>query len=300
MKKIIISMLCVALCAVAVLTSCAKKEEENVEVVKNYKVDLTEDFVEEVPVFEYRFSGSEATLIGYNPESAEEPIRELVLEQNPVRKRIKTVETVVENDDGTTYTVKEKVYVEDTEKEYTLTGIDAGVFMYQNDLTKVVIPDTVEEIGNACFLGCENIKEIKLPEALVEINDLTFYGCNSLETLNIPSGVAKVGLFAFGEYFNKVPWYDNQTASTVVVGDGVLLKYNGGAGSVRYADEIKSVAYYAFLEAPLSTIYFTDATTDFDPLAFYRTKATVMLPEGSVNVASLRMNNVKVETYAAN
>ena len=82
------------------------------------------------------------------------------------------------------------------------------------------------------------------------------------------------------------------------MGDGVLLKYNGTDTTVTYGDEVKSVAYYAFMDTPVQSVYFTDATESISDQAFYRTDATVMLPEGSSLVTTLRMSNVKVETYS--
>lgn len=300
MKKLLIGILSLAVCGCVALTGCSsdKKDEKKTDggqtKAKEIVIDLTDDYEEEIPVFEYRFSGDEATLIGFHPEMSDEEITEIVLDEHPVRMKTETVEepAVV---DGKDVIIKKKVLVPH-EKEYTLTAIDSGVFMYAGDIEKIVIPDTVAEIGGAAFLGCESLKEVVLPNALEEIGDLTFYGCSALETLNIPENVASIGLFAFGEYFNKTPWYANQTASSVIVGDGVLLKYNGGA-SVAYGDEVKSVAYYAFTDSSATSVTFGDSLESVDASAFYRSSAVVSLPSDSKLVNALKMNNVKVETY---
>ena len=52
------------------------------------------------------------------------------------------------------------------------------------------------------------------------------------------------------------------------------------------------------MDTPVQSVYFTDATESISDQAFYRTDATVMLPEGSSLVTTLRMSNVKVETYS--
>ncbi len=299
MKKFLVGMLCLAVCGSVALTSCKEKEVE--EEVKNEKpvvLNFADDFEEEAPVFEYHFSGGEATLIGYYPENAKDGevlATDIVLPENPVRMKTETVETeaVV---DGKNVIIKEKIEVQH-EKTYTLTEIEAGVFAGNTDITSVVIPDTVTTIGDGAFQGCANLKSVTLPAALEKINDFTFNGCVSLETLNIPEGVESIGMFAFGEYFDQIPWYKKLPATSVIVGDGVLLKYNGLQPVVTYGEEVKSVAYYAFTESAAKSVTFTSATEDFDDQAFYRSDAVVRLPSTSKFANELKMNSVKVETY---
>ena len=299
MKKFLIGMLCLAMCGSVALTSCKEKEvEEEVKDEKAVVLDFAKDFVEEAPVFEYHFSGDEAILVAYHPENAKDGevlATDIVLPENPIRMKTETVETpaVV---DGKNVIIKEKVEVQH-ERTYTLTEIDAGVFAGNTEITSIVIPDTVKVIGTGAFQGCTSLESVKLPAALEKINDFTFNGCSSLETLNIPEGVASVGMFAFGEYFDQIPWYKNLTDASVIVGDGVLLKYNGFAPVVTYGEEVKSVAYYAFTDSAAKTITFTNATEDFDDQAFYRSTAVVRLPSTSKKATDLKMNNVKVETY---
>lgn len=302
MKKFLVGLLCLAVCGSIALTSCKEKEEGEVVVEeKIMTLDFTDDYEEKVPVFEYHFSGGEATLIGYHPENAEEGeelATDIVLPEKPVKIKTQTVEeeAVV---DGKNVIIKKKIEVADDEKEYELTAIDAGVFSGDTDITSVVIPDTVVSIGEGAFQGCTSLKSVTLPASLEEIKDFTFNGCSSLEEINIPEGVASIGLYAFGEYFDQIPWYKNLPATSVIVGDGVLLKYNGTAAAVTYGDEVKSVAYYAFTDSPATSITFTNATEDFDAQAFYRSAAVVMLPSNSTKISELKMNSVKVETYEA-
>ena len=105
-----------------------------------------------------------------------------------------------------------------------------------------------------------------------------------------------IGQFAFGENFKQTEWYKNLQGTSVIVGDGILLKYNGGA-NVSYGDEVKKIAYYAFTDSAAQTVRLSDATEEIDALAFYRSGATVEVPEGSELYNTLRLNNIKVSTY---
>ena len=303
MKKFTLGILCLGLCAAFALSSCSKPEEP-AEDDKTGAADsgldsivLPEDEEEEVILFEYDWSGEEATLIAYNGD-----LEEVILDQTVIRmkkeKQTKTVTEEVTAKDGTVSTVEKQV--EETVEvpvEYTLTAIDAGVFMNNETVKKIVIPDSVLTIGEACFQGCTALEEVVLPASLEKIGARMFYGCDALAALNIPETVTDIGLFAFGEFFKQIPWYVNLTDTSVIVGDGILLKYNGAESAVTYGDEVKKVAYYAFMNAPVQTVTFTDSVEEVNNLAFYRTGATVRLPEGSALVNELRMNNIKVETY---
>ena len=57
------------------------------------------------------------------------------------------------------------------------------------------------------------------------------------------------------------------------------------------------IAYYAFTDSAAQTVRLSDATEEIDALAFYRSNATVEVPEGSELYNTLRLNNIKVSTY---
>lgn len=105
---------------------------------------------------------------------------------------------------------------------------------YNSDLTygqgKIVIPDSVYEIGggafsnndniqyitlptndnfnvvsSSCFQGCSNLENIKIPNSVTTIKDYAFYGCNDLKTIYIGSGVTTIEVHAFDPAINISP-----------------------------------------------------------------------------------------------
>lgn len=64
-------------------------------------------------------------------------------------------------------------------------------------LTKIVIPDRVEEIGAGAFISCTALEEIVLPAGLKSIERDTFYHCESLEQIVLPSGLKSIERNAF-------------------------------------------------------------------------------------------------------
>lgn len=77
---------------------------------------------------------------------------------------------------------------------YPVTEISGHGFY---DITSVIIPDTVKEIGADTFRGCTKLTSIDLPENLERIWDYAFSG-SGLTEIKIPAKVTYIGWFAIG------------------------------------------------------------------------------------------------------
>lgn len=103
--------------------------------------------------------------------------------------------------------------------DYTVTTVQSNAFS-KNDITGVVIPNTVTVMGSACFSSCSKLvsadlpdnitslsdnsfsfcyalKSVDLPEALVSLGDFCFESCGMLETVELPAGVTSLGGYCF-------------------------------------------------------------------------------------------------------
>ena len=67
------------------------------------------------------------------------------------------------------------------------------------NLTKIEIPDTVEQIEATCFAGVKYLKFIELPPNVKNIKEDTFYGCENLEKIVLPKNLESIILEAFQE-----------------------------------------------------------------------------------------------------
>ena len=65
------------------------------------------------------------------------------------------------------------------------------------DFTTVILPDTLERIGNNAFDGCTSMRGIFLPEGLTSIGAEAFYCCSELEAICIPSTTKVIETDAF-------------------------------------------------------------------------------------------------------
>ena len=71
----------------------------------------------------------------------------------------------------------------------TLQYIGEFAFNQCFDLERVIIPDSVTGLGDGAFSGCGSLKEVKLSASLEVIPYLAFSKCEELESLVIPYGV---------------------------------------------------------------------------------------------------------------
>ena len=114
--------------------------------------------------------------------------------------------------------------------------------VFPQTVIKVIIPDTVSEIGEATFAKCENLPEITIPESVLKIDDYAFYGCKELKSVNMGSKtIVSKGVFgncpdldALDEIrFADVPWLsDQQSVDTLMRKKGYSenISYSGIAG----------------------------------------------------------------------
>ena len=68
---------------------------------------------------------------------------------------------------------------------------------YIGKSTDVIIPNTVNYIGDSAFKDCVGLKKVKIPNSITNIGNNAFYGCNNLEDLIIPDSVIFIGNSAF-------------------------------------------------------------------------------------------------------
>ena len=78
-----------------------------------------------------------------------------------------------------------------------LTEIPARCFADCTALKEIILPDTVESIGDEAFLNCSALQKVVLSSALKTINYNAFSGCSVLENIELPNGLQEIGKWAF-------------------------------------------------------------------------------------------------------
>ena len=75
----------------------------------------------------------------------------------------------------------------------TVTEIGEEAFFGCDALEEVVIPASVRKIGKEAFRCCSNMTQIVIPDSVIEIGDGAFDECDSLGELHLPASLRKLG-----------------------------------------------------------------------------------------------------------
>lgn len=143
-------------------------------------------------------------------------------------------------------------------------------------LSEITLPETLVLIDRCAFFGCGQLEKIVLPESVHEIGESAFADCTSLKNVTVTSGVKKLGAHAFdGTAFLK-----DQKEDFVILGDGILVAYNGDGGSITLPSDVKKVASLSSCET-LTALYLPQSVTEIGDyaLAGCLNLSSIMIPD---------------------
>ena len=127
-------------------------------------------------------------------------------------------------------------------------------------LSSVKLPESLIELGDGAFSYCDALAIAELG-GITYVPDNTFEKCVSLTVVNIGDSVTSIGENAFrgcvklsdvtigkkvsyiaSSAFEQTAWIDGQKEEFLIVGDGILLSYNGTAANVVIPSGVKRIA----------------------------------------------------------
>ena len=117
----------------------------------------------------------------------------------------------------------------------------AIVVQHTGSETEIVVPDMlggypVVAIASDAFYGNLVATSVKLGKHVEIIGSSSFNGCIKLEKIEIPETVWAI----YPDAFTDTPWYNSLTEDEfVIVGDGVLLRYNGTDSTIVIPNTVK-------------------------------------------------------------
>lgn len=95
----------------------------------------------------------------------------------------------------------DKIYISNLKSwlniEDDYSGIAGNLYLNNNILTSVTIPNGYKEVRTRAFAGCEKLKSVTIPESVTVIRAYAFEDCKSLESVEIPSKVTELEDAAF-------------------------------------------------------------------------------------------------------
>lgn len=80
---------------------------------------------------------------------------------------------------------------------YKVVSIDDYAFYACSGLTGIIVPNTVQSIGNNSCANCSGLVSIFLSNSVTSLGDNAFNGCSSLTSATIPNSVSLIGVGTF-------------------------------------------------------------------------------------------------------
>lgn len=127
---------------------------------------------------------------------------------------------------------------------------------YDKDIISILLPETINSIGERSFIYCDKLQYINLPNSLTEIGESAFTYCYSLKEITIPPKIKIIAKQAFDGC---------KGLENVIIQNGVeIIGIGAFQGCVKLTEivipkSIEQIDSYAFRNCSmLTSIYFRD------------------------------------------
>ena len=144
------------------------------------------------------------------------------------------------------------------------------LYMNGNEITNLVIPNSVTSIGNYAFYGCISLTSVTIPNSVTSIGDYAFSGCSDLTSVHI-SDLEAWCKIVFGKSLSNPLYYAHH------------LYMNGSEiTNLVIPNSVKSIGVSAFNGCSgLTSITIPDGVTSIGSEAFYGCSGLTSITIGS-------------------
>ena len=151
-----------------------------------------------------------------------------------------------------------------------LKTIGDNAFPRQARLSEIVLPESLDSIGNEAFIAC-HLKTIIIPSNTKKLGFGIFKGCSALEEATLPDGIREIPL----DMFARTAITSIALPSTVeAIGPSAFSETK--LQSIEMPTSLREIGEYAFSGCPLSSIKFNDGLEIIAPSAFLRIQGEPM------------------------
>ena len=148
------------------------------------------------------------------------------------------------------------------------------ILIDNEDITNLIIPEDVTEIGNYAFSDCTSLISVTIGNGVTLIGDVAFKNCNSLATITIPGSVTEIGNSAFsgctGELIiNSKIIETDYTKNNCPSKNYSSWLYNSKFTKLTIGDSVTKIGDYAFCEySSLTSVTIGNGVTSIGGQAF--------------------------------
>lgn len=196
----------------------------------------------------------------------------------------------------------EHVLIPDTIDGLPVTALGHRAF-YEKTVTTVVVPDSVTEIGAACFSGDNYLVSLKLPDGLKRLPPASLESCMRLYDFDLPQSLEKIysSVFEFNYYLTHLTLPSSLTEieqlnfiglyglqSLTLAEDNEAFKLDETNGLLMTADGTRLLHCFSDI-VPAEEIILPEGLKTVDPFAFhydYDVKC-IVLPEGVETIGAM-------------
>lgn len=157
--------------------------------------------------------------------------------------------------------------------------IKSGAFAGCYNIVTVSIPESVGVIGACAFARCSKLKNVSLPESVISIGASAFRMCSSLSSILIPDSVTSIRNYAFSNCDNISSF--TIPGSVKELGDGILCDCDNLI-SVDIQNGVEIISNNMFSECKnLSSVIIPGSVTSIGRAAFYNcwNLSSIKIPE---------------------
>ena len=167
--------------------------------------------------------------------------------------------------------------------EHIVTRISGWPYTKRNELTAIIIPNTVTCIESDAFGGCLALSKVQFQPTsnLDSIMPNAFASCPNLQTIQFPNSLKYIGEYAFAESGLKELTFSNNLTI-----DRSAFWYCLELESVSLPEGMKTITTLAFSYCPkLATVYIPQSVKAIEDAAFLAAALTsITLPDSLVRI----------------
>ena len=196
----------------------------------------------------------------------------------------------------------EHVLIPDAIDGLPVTALGHRAF-YEKTVTTVVVPDSVTEIGAACFSGDNYLVSLKLPDGLKRLPPASLESCMRLYDFDLPQSLEKIysSVFEFNYYLTHLTLPSSLTEieqlnfiglyglqSLTLAEDNAAFKLDETNGLLMTADGTRLLHCFSDI-SPAEEIILPESVKIVDPFAFHYDYDVerIVLPEGVETIGAM-------------